>query len=88
MGSQFKEAHKMFYSFETAREDQEAAEEAARNEAALYEANNAFDFENETAGWDYDEDLTPSQNRANEAEAKYGEGFKNAEFTPNPDFAA
>jgi len=47
MGSQFTEVHKMFYSFETAREDQEAADEAARNEAALISAS-----ENEGMDWD------------------------------------
>ena len=61
----------MFYSFETAREDQEAADEAARNEAALYEANNGFDFDNETAGWDDwgdEDDVYASIDAAEEAE--------------------
>lgn len=37
----------MFYSFDTAREDQEAADEAARNEAALISAS-----ENKGMDWD------------------------------------
>ena len=38
----------MFYCFETAQEDQEAADEAARNEAALISAS-------ENAGMDWDD---------------------------------
>ena len=40
MGSQFTEVHKMFYADWT-QEDQDAADAAAREEAALYERNNA-----------------------------------------------
>lgn len=45
----------MFYADWT-QEDQDAADAAAREEAALYERNNGFDWENETAGWE-DEDV-------------------------------
>ena len=53
MGSQFTEVHKMFHDFY--EDDQRAADAAARAEAANYERNNRFDWENETAGWEDEE---------------------------------
>lgn len=43
----------MFHDFY--EDDQRAADAAARAEAANYERNNRFDWENETAGWEDEE---------------------------------
>ncbi len=75
----------MFNSYFSELVDEEAAAEARRVELEAISASEGL------AGYDGDwaeeDQLTPSQRVAKEADDLYGGAFENAEFTPNPEFA-